>query len=290
MAVVTGLVVGGIALGGAINQTRQGSKALKGFTPAGFESPGLSGSFNRSTNSFNLSRTAEGEQSLADLRGGFEGLAGEVRGLRGDVKPGFGRLTRSRVEAIRAAGSRTVGNLREELGRRRVLGSTFASREIASTEAEFGRLEEAARAESFLQELDLTRQLISDEFRASIGGFAAVLDQLNFESSLAADLANSSSQQNQAIAVARAELHSAAAAGFFEIAGLGFGAAAGASDRRLKTNIRRIGTVNGFPWYEFDFVWGQRATGVMSDEVPPECVIQVSGYDYVDYRKVLNYA
>ena len=155
MAVVTGLVIGAVAVGGAIQQNRKGSNALKGFTPAGFESPGLSGSFNRSTNSFNLRRTAEGEQALTDLRGGFEGLAGEIRGLRGDVKPGFGRLTRSRVEAIRAAGSRTVGNLREELGKRRVLGSTFASREIASTEAEFGRLEEGARAEAFLQELVL---------------------------------------------------------------------------------------------------------------------------------------
>ena len=291
MAVVSGIIVGTIATGLAVDQINKGSSALKRFTPAGFESPGLSGSFNRSTNSFDLRRTAEGEQSLADLRGGFEGLAGEVRGLRGDVKPGFGRLTRSRVEAIRAAGSRTVGNLREELGRRRVLGSTFASREIASTEAEFGRLEESARAEAFLQELDLTRQLISDEFRATIGGLAAVLDQLNFESSLAAELANSASQQNQATAVARAELHSAAAAGFFDLAGVGFGAAAGAaSDRRLKTNIVRVGTVNGFPWYEFDYTWGEHATGVMSDEVPPECVTQVGGYDYVDYNKVLNYA
>ena len=167
------------------------------------------------------------------------------------------------------------------------MGSTFASREIASTESEFARLEEKARAESFLQELELTRQLISDEFRASIGGAAAVLDQLNFESSLAAELANSASQQNQATAVARAELHSASAAGFFELAGTLGGIAA--SDRRMKTNIRRIGTVNGFPWYEFDYLWGQHATGVMSDEVPPECVIHVSGYDYVDYHKVLNY-
>lgn len=222
MAVTSAIILGAAAAGSVAkgaSEQRKAGRALDDFAPAGFESPGLSGSFNRDTNSFNLRRTAEGEEALANLRGGFEGLAGELRGLRGDVKPGFGRLTQARIDAIRGAGQRSVGNLREELGKRRVLGSTFASREIGSEEARFGQLEEEARAEAFLQELDLTQQLISEEFRASIQGAAVVLDQLNFESSLAADLAQSSSQQNQATAVARAELHSAAAAGYFELAG-----------------------------------------------------------------------
>jgi len=218
------LVAGGVAAAtlGSKEQGKAGD-ALSSFSPAGFSSPGLSGSFNRNTNSFNLNRTAEGEAALSDVRGGFEGLSEEIRGLRPDVKPGFGRLTKSRIEAIRAAGSRTVGNLREELGKRRVLGSSFASREIASTEAEFGRIEEAARAESFLQEFELTRQLISDEFQSSIAGATAVLSQLNFETTLAANLSASASQQNQNISVATAEMRSAAASGFFELAGTLFG-------------------------------------------------------------------
>ena len=62
MAVTTALVVGAAAaVGLGTAQQNKASGALKGFSPAGFESPGLSGSFNRTTNSFNLSRTAEGE-------------------------------------------------------------------------------------------------------------------------------------------------------------------------------------------------------------------------------------
>ena len=55
------------------------------------------------------------------------------------------------------------------------------------------------------------------------------------------------------------------------------------SDRRLKTNIKRIGERNGYPWYSFDYLWGESSEGVMSDEIPQEFVTQVGGFDIVDY-------
>ena len=63
------------------------------------------------------------------------------------------------------------------------------------------------------------------------------------------------------------------------------------SDRRLKKNIKRIGTHPlGVGIYEFDYIWGEHATGVMADEVKlvrPEAVIRdKSGYDMVDYSKL----
>ena len=75
-------------------------------------------------------------------------------------------------------------------------------------------------------------------------------------------------------------------------AGAGGGLAAGLggffSDRRLKTNIQRVGTVSGYPWYTFDYVWGESSEGVMSDEVPAEYVSKhSSGYDMVDYGRLL---
>ena len=59
------------------------------------------------------------------------------------------------------------------------------------------------------------------------------------------------------------------------------------SDRRLKRNIRRIGTRNGYAWYTFDFIWGEASEGVMSDEVPAEFVSQIQGFDVVDYGRIL---
>jgi hypothetical protein len=63
------------------------------------------------------------------------------------------------------------------------------------------------------------------------------------------------------------------------------------SDRRLKTNIQRIGTHRlGIGIYSYDYVWGEHAVGVMADEVKtvmPEAVVRgADGYDRVDYSKL----
>jgi hypothetical protein len=59
------------------------------------------------------------------------------------------------------------------------------------------------------------------------------------------------------------------------------------SDRRLKRNIKRIGTVSGRPWYSFDYIWGESSQGVMSDEINQDAVIVTpSGFDMVDYAKI----
>lgn len=66
-----------------------------------------------------------------------------------------------------------------------------------------------------------------------------------------------------------------------------------ASDRRAKTNIKRIGeTSEGLGLYEFEYIWdkGQVRTGVMADEVAkikPEALGPViGGYQTVDYSKL----
>jgi hypothetical protein len=71
--------------------------------------------------------------------------------------------------------------------------------------------------------------------------------------------------------------------------GLG-SAAIMASDRRLKRNIHRIGTHRlGIGLYEFDYLWGEHATGVMADEVltvMPEAVGNIDGYQTVNYAMI----
>lgn len=59
------------------------------------------------------------------------------------------------------------------------------------------------------------------------------------------------------------------------------------SDRRLKSNIVRIGTTpGGYGWYEYD-IFGRREQGVMADEVPAEwTALHPSGYMMVDYARV----
>ena len=62
------------------------------------------------------------------------------------------------------------------------------------------------------------------------------------------------------------------------------GGAAIMSDRRMKTNIQRIGTRGGYPWYSYNLKTdGSAHEGVMSDEIPAEFVIDMGGIDLVNY-------
>lgn len=63
------------------------------------------------------------------------------------------------------------------------------------------------------------------------------------------------------------------------------------SDRRLKRNIVRIGTLgSGLPWYQFKYIWSDQIhEGVMSDEVRrviPDAVGTIYGYDFVNYARL----
>jgi hypothetical protein len=58
------------------------------------------------------------------------------------------------------------------------------------------------------------------------------------------------------------------------------------SDRRLKRNIKRIGSIKGINVYSWEYIWGEQGSGVMADEVrhiPGAVVKHPSGYDMVDY-------
>jgi hypothetical protein len=66
------------------------------------------------------------------------------------------------------------------------------------------------------------------------------------------------------------------------------GKAAAFSDRRLKRNIERVGTMaSGLPLYEYEYIWGgPRQVGVMGDEVlavRPDAVSVIDGFLAVDY-------
>ena len=81
--------------------------------------------------------------------------------------------------------------------------------------------------------------------------------------------------------------------GLFGLGGAGLmGAGMMKSDRRLKSNIIRIGTHPlGIGWYEYDIA-GMRQQGVMADEVAtvrPEAVMTMAdGYDAVDYGRLTD--
>jgi hypothetical protein len=76
--------------------------------------------------------------------------------------------------------------------------------------------------------------------------------------------------------------------GMMDMANMGMQAYGMFCDRRLKRNINRIGEYLGYPLYIFEYIWGEIAVGVMSDEINHEAVCKhSSGYDWVNYRNII---
>ena len=73
--------------------------------------------------------------------------------------------------------------------------------------------------------------------------------------------------------------------GLFGLASAGIGLF---SDRRLKTDIRRVGqTDEGTPIYTYRYVWGGPVQmGVMAQDVPDAAFMTDSGFLAVDYAEV----
>lgn len=183
---------------------------LSAFRPIGIKAGGLS--VKPKAGKIKANATPERERLVSSLASLFPEQAQEIAGLRARVTPGFGELTQSRLQEVESARQRAIGNLSENLQRRRVLGSSFAQDALARAESQFGREAQRARAQSFLEELDLTNQLIGQEYNARRGEFQTYLDELNLQADLATQLASGATSTLAANARLQAQLSAQAAA------------------------------------------------------------------------------
>lgn len=179
-----GALLGG-ALGGALSGTGDvGSPPdIMGMAGAGGFSSNLqtpSFSFQNGTLSrasvTNPNRLTNSIDQLNAAQRDTGALRGNIAGLREQVRPGFGRLTEARVQAVRNAGAESIGNLRESMARRGVMGSSFANDAETRVRMATGQNEELARAEAFVDEMSLTLGLAQED-RAILGQQTAVINQ-----------------------------------------------------------------------------------------------------------------
>lgn len=181
------------------------SAPVQNFRPTGINAGGLSSSISGD----NLT-IMPSENRLGFVRGlatGFNNEADAIAGLRGRVAPGFSNLRTTRLQEIEDARKAAIGNLRENMARRRVQGSSFGQDALTRAELEFGRAKEATAAETFLQEMEATNQLIQQEFAARRGAFETGLNDLNLQADVATKLAAGASQQLGANARLEAEMN-----------------------------------------------------------------------------------
>lgn len=215
-----GTIIGGIATAvagaGASKLFGGGSSSASSSTAQtampNFTAGGLTGK--RKGGTYNVTADPARTQLVGDIRNTFDTQADLTAGLRAKVAPGMSELRAVRLQEIENARSRAVGDLRENLSRRRVLGSSFGADALARAENEFGAEKAKASAESFLQEMDLTNKFIQEEYQQRRAGFQTSLGELNLQAEVATKLTGLASQHLAAAANLDAQLAAQSAAGF----------------------------------------------------------------------------
>ena len=134
---------------------------------------------------------------VSDMQLGLGDYANELGALREQLTPGFGALTKARVDRLENQKRKAVGDLRENLARRRLGGSSFAGDAEARVAREYDVPIAEAAAQSFLEELQLSSNLLQLESNANISSAKVALDELNAQLNLAA---GSSGQLTSAMA------------------------------------------------------------------------------------------
>lgn len=191
---------------------------LRQFKPVGIQSGGFN--FGVSGNNVTGGATAGRSGLVSQASGLFRQQAGEIRGLRSLVKPGFGQfrtalrgVQEARLARLQDAETRAVGDLRENLARRRVLGSSFGQDALTRARAEFARERDSViseiglqEAQTTLQELEATRSLIGDEFNLAQAAVQTFIDNLNVEAQIATQLASSATAALNANAQLQAQI------------------------------------------------------------------------------------
>lgn len=210
MSFLIGPLVGGLASAGASKLFGGSSKAAS-FQPQMINAGGLSST--RTGNTIGVTPSADRLGLVSGTASTYLQQADALKGLRASVTPGYSALRSSQLTDIENARQSAMGNLRDNLARRRVLGSSFAQDSLARADIGFAQQREKVQADTFMQELDATTQLVNAEFTARTSAFKTSLDELNLEASTATSLASSASSQLSANAQTKAQLDAQAAAG-----------------------------------------------------------------------------
>lgn len=206
-SLIAPVVGAGVSFG--LNKLFGGSSSaqapLQSFAPAGINAGGLSTTF--SGGNIGVTPSADRLGFVSDVSNTFSGLGDALGELRSKVAPGISDLRASRLAEIENARTRAIGDLRENLQRRRVLGSSFGADAISRAEAEFGSAKAKVAGETFLQELEASNQLITQQFGAYRSAVQTRLDELNLEANVAATLAGKTTETLGANARLMAQLN-----------------------------------------------------------------------------------
>lgn len=194
-----------------------GSAPKINYMPPSFSGGGLSATFGGG--GYNVGASGARSDAVGSLASTFGGLASETAGLRSTVAPGYSLFRQAGLSDINTQGQATLSNLKDNLASRRILGSSFASDAFSRANADIEKQRTDFIAQSYLSELDASNKLLQQQYQASTSQFKTVLDEMNLEAGIAADLTGKASTSLASVATAQAQLDAQNAAGIGKLFG-----------------------------------------------------------------------
>ena len=119
----------------------------------------------------------ESRRNLADLRANRARFGG-----------GFTDFRRARLQEVENARARGVGNLRSELGRRGILGASFAQDAITRTELAFQQQADKVAAEIDVQEFEFNLKSLEQESQIAQANLSRELTEFNIAAQFISNL------------------------------------------------------------------------------------------------------
>jgi hypothetical protein len=174
------------------------------FTPAGFSGGGLSGGF--ANNTYSVGASAGRNAAVGGVANTFGQQAQDIAGVRQQWAPGMSNLRSSLMTALQNNRTQGLGNLRDNLAQRRVLGSSFAQNSLANADQQYQQQIEQVQAQTFLTELSAQQQLIQQQYTAARGQFQTSLDEMNLEAGITTQLTSQATSALSSAANTQAQL------------------------------------------------------------------------------------
>lgn len=143
---------------------------------------------NIGNNNLGLTRSDEVSGLMDNLITGMNTDESAYNDLLGQLTPGFGLVTAARRAAIDTDQQKNISDLNANLARRRIAGSSFANDTVSNANADYAKQKADADAQSFLDELNATQQVLGARTAARQKSIEDALTQSNFETQTGATL------------------------------------------------------------------------------------------------------
>lgn len=177
--------------------------------PGSFSTGGTTTTY--SGGQYNIGQTPALSGAIGGLQQTFQNQASALGGLANTVRPGFSQFRQAGLTDLANQNRANISNLRDNLAQRRVLGSSFANSSISQANADYAQNRANFIAQSYLQELQASQSLIQQQYQAATQAYTVGINQMNFETGLAAQLTSQATSASANVAEAQARLDQSAA-------------------------------------------------------------------------------